>query len=362
MFTSVGEIVRIVNGIDKSSRRAVVSVDNDDGTIDVIYNSSDLIEEVKVALSRVQKLQHFELSASESSPSELKEYGNVLFRLKDFEAASEYYHKALHALTPPIQLSPSIEVTSKLAKSLSVGQFVLVCSRNTFDHKLAMICYINDDLTFDVMYDKFLLQNELEVETNQNNNENMKVKEDVDDNDDDDEEEECNVSLERLVPLPVYKKENDPESIFILVKTIFLNLARCHLKLGKKGWAIKFSSIALAISDASSLGSNKIFNADCLYLRGMAFLSAHRPKHCRKDAESLARLDVKRGERLLRNEREFVKKKMKAEKKFVKDITSWVEFAMEANKKLQEEHNVEVVGDAFIPREESLENDDDYTE
>eukprot|EP00931_Biecheleriopsis_adriatica_P043901 TRINITY_DN25087_c0_g1_i1.p1 TRINITY_DN25087_c0_g1~~TRINITY_DN25087_c0_g1_i1.p1 ORF type:complete len:995 (+),score=301.30 TRINITY_DN25087_c0_g1_i1:71-3055(+) len=105
---SCGSCVRIVRA--ERARRAMISfVDEDANTVDVLYpqpkgNEKEEVEEEGVPNKLVQALQDFEVSPSSAQEESLfkvasaaKERGNQLFKLKDYEAAAEYYGSALAA-------------------------------------------------------------------------------------------------------------------------------------------------------------------------------------------------------------------------------------------------------------------------
>ncbi|CAJ1405334.1 unnamed protein product [Effrenium voratum] len=99
---SCGRCVRIVRP-DRARRAMITFVDEDAQTVDVLYPKpkgceKQEDEEEGVAVKLVQALQDFEQSGpilSEDSlykaASAAKEQGNQLFKLKDFEAAAEFY-------------------------------------------------------------------------------------------------------------------------------------------------------------------------------------------------------------------------------------------------------------------------------
>jgi hypothetical protein len=118
---SVGSLVRVVK--QERSRRATISfIDEDEGTVDVMYSASASgpEDEDGVPVKSIQALLPFELAPNSDrfqeslfkGASALKEEGNQLFKLKDFDAASERY---------------SAVVAAFAARSRERGQQVLVC-------------------------------------------------------------------------------------------------------------------------------------------------------------------------------------------------------------------------------------------
>jgi len=105
---SCGSAVRVVKG--DIARRAIVSfVDEAAGTVDVMYpvrGGAGEEEEEGVPMKAVQKLFDFETKEVEppnfgaeffKAASDVKEQGNRLFKVKDYEAAGERYTRALEA-------------------------------------------------------------------------------------------------------------------------------------------------------------------------------------------------------------------------------------------------------------------------
>ena len=95
---SVGERVRVTSVKDGTSQRGIIACCNVDESFDIIYDakfdsrSDQSDEEFSVQPSRVASLIFFELSDHTINlPSEMKEYGNTLFKLKDYDAAIQYY-------------------------------------------------------------------------------------------------------------------------------------------------------------------------------------------------------------------------------------------------------------------------------
>ena len=109
---SVGERVRITSLHNSTRNRAMIACCNSNSTsgtsdnvYDVLYDSMKdcfgkrIDEELSVKQSRIEVLQSFEaFSLSAQSSSQKKEYGNILFKLRDFDAAVIYYKSALDSL------------------------------------------------------------------------------------------------------------------------------------------------------------------------------------------------------------------------------------------------------------------------
>jgi len=127
---SCGSVVRVVK--PDRSRRAIISfVDEDDGLVDVMYPKWGGGEEEEEGLKKklIQKMLDFELAGGAArnsndpafkdsffkTASAVKEEGNQLFKLKDFEAAHERY---------------TVGVEAFAKRPLSQGQQVLAVRQN----------------------------------------------------------------------------------------------------------------------------------------------------------------------------------------------------------------------------------------
>lgn len=106
---SVGEKVRVVCDVYKLSRRGMIACHNLDMTYDIIYDSKsefckDLLdEEPSVVESRISSLLDFEIDSTavpSPSPYEMKECGNILFKIHDYDSAVKYYRTSLDTLFP----------------------------------------------------------------------------------------------------------------------------------------------------------------------------------------------------------------------------------------------------------------------
>jgi tetratricopeptide (TPR) repeat protein len=104
---SLGEKVRVNCSNNRSAHAGIISGCNADKTYDVIYDrkANTLVshsdEELLVHESRISVLLPFEKVGSPSqSAVENKEYGNALFKLKDYDSAIFYYKSALDLILP----------------------------------------------------------------------------------------------------------------------------------------------------------------------------------------------------------------------------------------------------------------------
>jgi tetratricopeptide (TPR) repeat protein len=106
---SVGEKVRVMCDVHKLSRRGMIACHNLDMTYDIIYDNKsefckDLLdEEPSVAESRISSLLDFEIDSTAvpaPSPCEMKEYGNILYKIRDYDSAIKCYRTSLDSLFP----------------------------------------------------------------------------------------------------------------------------------------------------------------------------------------------------------------------------------------------------------------------
>jgi negative regulator of genetic competence, sporulation and motility len=94
---SVGEKIRVTS--NNTAKRGIISFQNTDGTYDIIYdsNSEGLQETDHESSECITALENFEsLDLKTQKPSQIKDYGNVLFKLKDIAAAIQFYKSALN--------------------------------------------------------------------------------------------------------------------------------------------------------------------------------------------------------------------------------------------------------------------------
>lgn len=249
-----------MTNVDKTrSNKGLVSMVNGDATYDIIYASSKDgdDEESSVAGTRLQSLLPVEVEfpdiANIKDAEILKSTGNSLFTLKDYDTALSYYKRSLIVLHFP---GESAQKAASNSVAFTIGQGVIVSYSDSLDCQSGIISDTTDE-SADVMMD----DNELDEETD--------------------------VPFKRLTLLACGVKN------VLLQRSVYLNMARCVLKQEQKGWAIKYSSVALAIShhletvqregsdcgDVSlSAAEVKKFLADGYYFRGKALLQAHRPK------------------------------------------------------------------------------------
>jgi len=269
----VGQAVRVHSSNRAIARRGIISVVHSLPTsIDVIYekplknvNTAETSgdEEERVDTSRISVLLDFESNPSMdvSSAFVLKSNANTLFGLRDYQSALDLYKKAMDRLVGGVPME--------------IGCLVLVSYSDSVDVRTGMIADL-DSSVYDVMLDAANGQPH--------------------------SDDEVMVTADRLLVLALSPVDR------WLQRSLYLNMARCASKLSLKGWAVKYASIALAISsfqsvahpDAASttasidngicLGASNSDSevdvagllADCLYFRGRSLLNACRPQMARK--------------------------------------------------------------------------------
>ena len=123
----IGTSVRVKSKDGNYSKRAIISCINSNYTCDIIFeNKIDtklISEEENVEHSRISQLLDFELNTLDESfgPNQLKEQGNILFVIKDFESASFKYLKSLQVLkkhkNPVLSIGAIVIVTPSKEKT-----------------------------------------------------------------------------------------------------------------------------------------------------------------------------------------------------------------------------------------------------
>lgn len=99
---SVGQRVRINSREKNTAVRGMIVCQNADGTYEIMYDSnSECFQATDLEL--IAPLEKFEsLDLMSQSNIQKKEYGNILFKLRDFAAAILYYKSALHSVLEKI--------------------------------------------------------------------------------------------------------------------------------------------------------------------------------------------------------------------------------------------------------------------
>jgi hypothetical protein len=228
----VGKKVRIVLGDGSASCRGMIAYVNDeDGTCDIVFlsNSLGITEENRVERSRILDLFDFEYSrVTPSEANALKENGNVLFQIKDFDSAIEQYIKGLSVIAP---------------QPPTIGARVLICFEDGIPIR-GIIAGANAS-SFDVIYDSPI----------------------------GDIDEEDGVPSGRIVPIAT------EDANFSLQGAFFMNLARAYLKSRRNGWAIRYATLAIGLFSSESDGMDDFRDKlkDAYFFRAKAFLLANRP-------------------------------------------------------------------------------------
>lgn len=306
----VGQKVRV--NTDNSTRVAIISfVNESDGTYDVIYDNN-AEEAANLSKTKVSRLESFEYDEMSTDPPTLKEHGNVLFSKYDYISAHSYYTNSLSLLT---KQSP-IEIGSNI---------IIQRNKTSTDYSIGMISDIYGSLA-DILYDN----------TSDING----------------EEEDLGVDISQVtVIVPKFEE---------LQRSLYLNLCRCCMKQGLYGWAVTWSSRAIALSkhliqqhipstDTNSLNNttpNKLNKqlSDGYYLRASLLLSAHRPYLARRDVIHLLSLQPTsvqpadlRAAQLTRDIDRFLYNRKISNKKLAKQVAQWVDQAMNTNQQLAHE-------------------------
>jgi len=288
----VGARVRVPRG-DGTARAMISSLDGDE--MEVVYDEGDEDEAV-LACSDARALESFEESGFETAETAdaatNKERGSVLFKLKDYAAAADYYKKVL----------------AVMKGKLSVGALVMLNYKNQL--KVGTVSCLEKD-TVDVTYDD-------------------------DDDDDDDVPRKCVVLV-----LP-----ND-EGDRILLLTTYLNLARCATRVARFKDAVTCATLASGIAQAENRTDHHI---TAKIIRARAHLAQSHLKQAIRDAAAATDLSSGAGgassssassssssngptdvnKQVLALNRDVEKAKrlaLKANKRLAKDVTEWVSSA-----------------------------------
>lgn len=263
----VGQHVRILSPSGSIAATGIISAVNDDSSsvsYDVFYDFFDKElfvtdeEENNVDPVRISPLEPFELGViGNLSLGEMKTCGNSLFGKKDFISASRYYHEAIDKSTKSLEPTMGCNVIVMQHKDLPRGSTCMDGIISDSDVNSS------GEEIFEVMLS--------------------------------DQSEISHVLRSQLLPLP-----QDRDSL-VLLRSLYLNLARCDMKRNRKGWTVYNASIAVSISevivsDFTDKGSAdtdavdrteeakevRTLLADALYFRAKAFLTAARPLRATK--------------------------------------------------------------------------------
>ena len=344
MSYSIGSKVRVLHERNGSRQSGTVSLINDENTYDIIYDGNNNEEECGVSLSRLSPVESFELDDLECyTANQLKEFGNVLFRLKDYDAAVNYYRLSLSTLLRPF--------------SFSVGSTVLV-QKSPSSYVSGMIADVNDSsdtLLYEVVYDDEQLEDSIEPESRL-----LLLATTYPDNSSEPTSQTVVPSAAAVVGLSSSSEQSiDPIE---LQRSIYMNLIRCCLQkpVPTPGWACRYATFAVAITHYNNLHNNSDPEkgrkqlADALYLRCKSFLTASRPQLARIDAIELQTMDPIKATQLLKEIDAFCVKRQKSNRKLAKDVAAWVETAMQIH---QSTTSKQVQTNDHINSEEDLDVD-----
>lgn len=312
------------------TRTATVAYVNEDGTVDLIYDSVEggadglaasniADEEDGVAMARICVLQgtvaQVEAEAlaagggmgdgSIARAERAKDEAGVAFKLKDFEAAHGKYSEALSVLgsNQRVTVGSTVLIREKGAKEFS------------FHYVPALVSIVDDDAqTVDVMYAE------------------------------DGDAEEDGVAMARIFVLP----QNTLEISAPLQCTLHLNCAVCALKLKHLSSAIEHASLAIAIAKfsrrkesaagvARKSGDRAKVGLDVwvkgFFLRGKAQASLNHFKEARADARKILKLsgheDNEQALKLLKTIDKKAEIALRKDKQLVKAVSKHISRSMD---------------------------------
>jgi hypothetical protein len=278
---SIGERVRVFQLKEECSATATISFihESDDyfeTYCDVIYDASrnddsstattsTRDEENMVDIKRIRPLEEFEYIPHaklllQTDASTMKEFGNILFRHKDYRNSIIYYELGLERLFLDTNKSEAGSKAESGLKTFSIGTQVIVFSKDINDYDSAMISsndlVDNPKTQSDIRYEAILSTSQLEIEVK-------------------------GCDCVEIASIPTNQ---------LLQRTLYINLTKAYQKRNYRGWAVRYASYAVVLSKihcgdyADSRGScglteteMKQLLADSLFLRGKVYLSASRP-------------------------------------------------------------------------------------
>ena len=235
----VGEHVRILSADGEIACKATIAYVNTDATYEVVYDNRKVMslddEESNVSSDRIKPLLAFEgKSFSGLDAAQIKEFGNELFKAKDYLAAKEAYSQSNRLIRQP---------------SPSVGTRVIIANDTQNTARVGLVSDLNDGY-IEVIYEDGKFP----------------------------EEEVVNESS-----TTVLCQGADLE----LQRTLFMNLARCSMKLKNYGWCVRWANFAIAVAQTQAIvyednvslrDRARTSMSDALFMRGKCLLAASRPK------------------------------------------------------------------------------------
>jgi tetratricopeptide (TPR) repeat protein len=362
----IGQKIRVLpkaEAADESSKVGIISYlhisEKDPPVIerfDVIYDSvissslNQQEEESEIFPNRIQSLEYFEeLSTDELFQFDaitLKEFGNQLFKLKDYQKAIEFYQLSLKVF----------HQHEKKGVTLSIGTQVLVFLEDIGDYQVGMISSLVEPASSS-------------SSSSSGKKKSSTIKDDDEEgiyyeislSDENDEEIDIIISEKHLLEVPHSYDDQ------LLHRSLYSNLSKSYLKRNYKGWTVKYASITLAlvramISIAKDTGKEERltqltqFLIDALYFRCKVFLTSNRPKRAKRDCQELLQHDIKKGKQLETEIEVFKVKKQKDNKKLAKEIAKWIDSALQQQQKNSKESggqgDIDIAGDSGEEEEE----------
>jgi tetratricopeptide (TPR) repeat protein len=357
----IGQKVRVLpksEAVDEASKVGIISylhISEKDPPIierfDVIYDSmtslsssSQQEEESEIFPNRIQPLEYFEELTTDEllqlDATTLKEFGNQLFKLKDYRKAIEFYQLSLKMF----------HLNEKKGSTLSIGTQVLVFLEEIGDYQVGMVSSVVEPASSTSSSSSSSVQRRQINENEENDMTYYEISLFEDENDD--EEMELISSEKNLLEVP-YNYDDQ-----LLHRSLYSNLSKSYLKRNYKGWTIKYASITLAlvkamISIANDTGKEERksqltqFLIDALYFRCKVFLASNRPKRAKRDCQELLSYDNKKGKQLEIEIQAFKVKNQKENKKLAKEIAKWVDSALQQQpKETHGQDDIDIGGDS----------------
>lgn len=270
-------------------RRAVVSYLNpEDGTVDVLFQASE--EEGTFPYSCLLALEKFETEpqpAHESTVSLadwLKSNGTVLFKLKDYQAAADYYTEALKLLKSPVLSSGAVALVRPIGRPTRTSPLPV---------RPALVLAVEAEYA-DLLYL-------------------------------DDQSEEASVMMSRLVLL--LRNQLMPAT------ALYMNLARCMLNLNKPEFSVQYCGRARAAAQAMAAeGDEHAVNQVVVawFLEAKSHVAARVPKLALAACDAALQLDPlnKDVQQLMIQVQRGKEKRMKSNRKIAREISEWIDATM----------------------------------
>ena len=306
-------------------RRAEISCVNGDQTVDVIYlcrtARGEIDEECNVTEDRCAKLLDWEFDNDSDDALYLKDCGNMLFALKDYEAAVEWYHRALEKLEFPKLSIGCTVITAPLPSSSSSSSSSSGGDTTHRSFRIGTVSDCDDSSSVitkcDIMYDDLNYDG---------------------DGHGDGDDEEVDMEASRVTIIHPDRSKQTIQA------SLYSNLAKSSFFLHRFGWAVRNSSIAILIQTQESIHGDekrKKNVCDMYFVRIRAFLSSGRPRLAGKDVKTLGKFDETRAKILTKEIEQFKTKRQVSNRKLAKDVAAWVDQAMQINSQIMSEQRIE---------------------